>query len=156
MVYFFDTSSLIVLSHYFPDRFPSFWERFDQMVSKGRILSCREVMNELDSQATRPHLLSWIKANKKIFLTPSRLEQEFVAEIFRVPHFQNLIGQRQRVLGKPVADPFVIAAARIASGCAVTEEAMRDNAAKVPNICQHFNIPWMNIEGFMEKEGWVF
>ena len=156
MPYFFDTNSFIVISHYFPERFPSFWERFDRLVAQGRILSCREVLNELSSHATRPHQLAWIKANRKIFLAPSLAEQDFVREIFSIAHFQNLIGERQRATGKPVADPFIIAAARVANGCVVTEEARKENAAKIPNVCEHFGIPWMNIEGFMEKEGWKF
>ena len=53
----------------------------------------------------------------------------------------------------PVADPFVIALAKVRDGCVVTEETMRPNAAKVPNVCEHFGIEYTNVEGFMNKEG---
>lgn len=35
-------------------------------------------------------------------------------------------------------------------------ELLKPNAAKIPNICDHFKIPCMTLEQFMEAEGWVF
>ena len=58
--------------------------------------------------------------------------------------------------GKPVADPFVIARAKISGACVVTQEKKTDNAAKIPNVCDHFGIRCINLEGFMEKESWKF
>lgn len=58
--------------------------------------------------------------------------------------------------GSPVTDPFVIAVARGRGGYVVTEEAMRENAAKIPNVCDHFVVPWLDAEGFKEAEGWSF
>ncbi len=58
--------------------------------------------------------------------------------------------------GKPVADPFVIAKANAIGGCVVTQEKFRKNAAKIPNICKHFEIRFTNLEGFMEKVDWIF
>jgi len=156
MIYVFDTSSFIVLTHYFPQRFPSFWEQFDEAVSQGAIISVREVYNELDAQISKKHLRDWLGSNKRIFLTPSKEETEFVAEIFAVPHFQYLVTQKQRLKGSPVADPFVIASAKINNGCVVTEEARKEDAARIPNVCHHFSIQCMNIEGFMRREGWQF
>ena len=156
MIYVFDTSSFIVLSHYFPQRFPSFWQQFDGAVSQGAGISVREVHNELHSEATKEHLRDWLDRNKHIFLIPSEEETEFVAEIFAVPHFQYLVTQKQRLKGTPVADPFVIASARVDDACVVTEESMKPNAAGIPNVCAHFSIQCTNIEGFMRREGWKF
>ena len=80
----------------------------------------------------------------------------FVNSIFQIPHFQYLVSAKQRLKGNPVADPFVIAAARIKEGCVVTEEDKKKNSARIPNICDHFNIPCTNVEGFMEMENWKF
>jgi hypothetical protein len=80
----------------------------------------------------------------------------FVAQIFSVPLFRQLVSERQRLRGSPVADPFVIAMAKIRSGCVVTEEAKKENAARIPTVCEHFGIAWCNIEGFMEAQGWEF
>jgi hypothetical protein len=35
-------------------------------------------------------------------------------------------------------------------------ETLKLNAAKIPNICQHFNVKCLSLEQFMEKEGWTF
>jgi Domain of unknown function (DUF4411) len=103
MVYVFDTSSIIVLSHYFPDRFPTFWANFEAAAEDGTVVSVREVLKELASP--RKWLMEWVNAHKRMFLLPGDLETAFVAKIFRVPHFQMLVTESQRLRGQPVADP---------------------------------------------------
>lgn len=156
MRYVFDTNSFIVLGHYFPERFPSFWERFDELVSNGGIASVREVRRELDHLAARQHLIDWIAGNKGIFVLPRPEEAEFVRDIFAVAHFQQLVGRKQRLKGSPVADPFVIAAAKLRHACVVTEESKKRNAARIPNVCEYFEIDCTNLQGMMEREGWRF
>ena len=80
-----------------------------------------------------------------------------VREIFKVEHFQQMIRYQERQKGKPVADPFVIARAfTLSEGCVVTTELLKPNAAKIPNICQHFGIDCTDLGGFMERENWSF
>jgi hypothetical protein len=67
-----------------------------------------------------------------------------------------MIRRKERLQGKPVADPFVIAKAKIVQGTVVTQELWKDNSAKLPNVCDHFNIPCIDLENFMEKEDWTF
>lgn len=55
-----------------------------------------------------------------------------------------------------MADPFVIASAYFRKGCAVTEETYKPNAAKIPNICEHYEIDCISLEDLMKKESWVF
>ena len=83
-------------------------------------------------------------------------ELQFVGEIFKVPHFQAMIRKQEWLKGKPVADPFVIARAKILNACVVTQEKNTENAARIPNVCDNFEIPCINLEGFMEKENWTF
>lgn len=155
MIYVFDSSPLIVLFKYFYlERFPSLWEKFDSMVSAQQIISVREVRNELIGQEDR--LSAWVKKNKEIFYKPTMDEYNFVKEVFVIEHFQTLIKEKERFVGKPVADPFVIAKAKVGAGCVVTEESHKKNAAKIPNVCSHFDIPCVNLETFMEKENWTF
>ena len=54
------------------------------------------------------------------------------------------------------ADPFVIARAAITRSTVVTMEQFKDNAAKIPNICRHFNVRCITLEEFMQAEGWTF
>jgi len=156
MIYVIDSSSLIVCGHYFPSRFPSFWQEFNSLAEAGRTLSVREVRRELDRQATREHLRNWVTSNGGFFLPPSPEETQFVARIFAVSHFQQLIAEKQRLAGHPVADPFVVASAYVRGGCVVTEESFRPNAAKIPNVCRHFGIDCISIEEMMERENWTF
>ena len=156
MIYAFDTSSFRVLGNYYPDRFPSFWDKFNDLVESGRVVSVREVLNELERQNTKAHLDKWIKNNKTVFLSPGVMETEFVSRIFQVKHFQQLVSTENILKGYPVADPFLVAAAKTRDACVVTEESKKKTAAKIPNVCDRFEIEWTNVEGFMEQEGWSF
>ena len=150
--YVFDSSSFIVTGHYFPKSFPSFWRHFDEAVASGRVVSVREVLNELAVNNSRPHLEQWLKRNKHIFLTPAPKEAAMVAEIFKVDHFRQLVKKKQMLKAAAVADPFVIASACIRKACVVTEEKLKENAARIPNVCNHFSIAWINLEEFMARE----
>ena len=118
-------------------------------------MSVREARRELD-QNIKDHLDRWVDRNKRIFLSPSAEETEFVRRIFEVGHFQQLVSDRNVLKGGPVADPFLIAAAWSRGGCVVTEESMKENAGKIPNVCERFGVDWTNVEGFMERESWTF
>lgn len=156
MLYIFDTSSLAVMNHYFPESFPTFWANLDEMIAAGTVLSTREVFNELENFTDRPHTLAWAKRNKEIFATPEAAELGFVAQILAAPRFQALIGQKAMLKGTPVADPFVVAAAKLKGGKVVTQESRKPNAAKIPNVCEHFGIEYTNLEGFIAERGWSF
>lgn len=156
-MYVFDSGPLIDLfNHYYPDRFPTLWENFESLVSLERIVSVREVANEIEGHHETDRLVEWTKNNRKFFSQPTKEELLVVAEIFRVTHYQTMIRKRERLQGKPVADPFVIAKAKACNGWVVTNEKFKENSAQIPNVCKHFGIPCINLEGFMNKEGWTF
>lgn len=154
--YVFDSSSFIVLSHYFPARFPSFWDAFNQLVVAGNLISVREVMREIEVRAAKPHLRNWIIENRRVFLPPTPKETLFVRKILSNQHFQQLISAKQRLKSGPAADPFVVACAQLTDACVVTEEQHKPNAARIPNVCAHYDIDCTSLEGMMERERWVF
>ena len=156
MIYVFDSNSLLNLFwHYYPERFPTLWEKFDALVSGGELVSVREVFNEIGS--SEDLLGTWAKEHKNVlFLESTAEELQFVAEIFQVQHFQAMVRKQERLKGKPVADPFVIARAKISGASVVTQEKNTKDAAKIPNVCDHFGIRWINLEGFMKEENWTF
>lgn len=165
MIYVFDTSSIRSLQHFYPRVFKSIWDGLGDLVSQQRLISTREVFNELERQAVSAEVLKWAKDNKGLFTMPSAAELQFVATIFQIKHFQALIGVQQRLKGTPVADPFVIACAKINKGTVVTEEGWlrpsksrtpKPNAAKIPNVCAHFKVPCVDLEEFMQQQGWEF
>ena len=67
-----------------------------------------------------------------------------------------LIRKKETLEGRPVADPFLVAKAKVENTTLVTQEERRENAAKIPNVCEHFGVQYTNLEGFMEREGWQF
>jgi len=156
MIYVFDTSSLSNLRHFYPAVFTTVWSELDRMIGQGDLISTKEVWNEMQRGNPAQHTNAWLEARKAIFRTPTIEELLVVAEILRIPHFQALIGERQRLKGTPVADPFVIACAKVKGGTVVAEEQLKPNAAKIPNVCQHYGIPCIDLEGFMRQQGWSF
>ena len=156
MAYVFDTNSFRELGSYYPDQFPTFWEKFNRAVAVGTIISVREVRRELDAQVHHTHLFDWVGDHGDIFFPPNPAEMRFVSEIFSVQHFQMLVSEQDLLAGNLRADPFIIAKAKAINGCVVTEERRRLNAAKIPNVCDHFGIDCTNLQGFMEREGWTF
>lgn len=156
MIYVFDTSSIRSLQHFYPSIFKTIWDGLDALIQQQNLISTREVWNELERQNVSADVLVWAKQNKQIFTTPTAAELQFVAQIFQIKHFQSLIGEQQRLKGTPVADPFVIACAKIKGGTVVTEERLKPTAAKIPNVCLHFNVPCIDLEGFMQQQAWTF
>lgn len=155
MPYVFDTNSFRVLGNYYPDRFPTFWRQFNQAVINRQIISVKEVHRELESQV-QPPLSNWVKDHKGIFIPPTDAETRFITSIFSIEHFRTLVRVQNRLTGIPCADPFVIAKAESIDGCVVTEETLKPNAAKIPNVCEHYGVDCTNLQGLMEREGWTF
>ena len=155
MIYVFDTNSLSELNAYYPDIFKAFWTRFDALAANGDVVSTREVRPEVE-RSGKDNIIAWIKAHAQVFTMPTAQETAFVARIFAIPHFQALIGQKALLRGTPVADPFLIACAYGRGGTVVTQEKLKKNAAKIPNVCAHFRIPCIDLEGFMRAQNWSF
>lgn len=155
MKYVFDTGPFIALfTNFYPSTFVTLWRHFDALVAEGEIVSTREVLREIEDQDDE--LRAWARNHKAIFTTPGAEEGAFVARIYSVVHFQANIEQRKLIMGGKNADPFVIAKATVAGGSVVTMERHKPNAARIPNICEHFDVPWLSLEAFMQEEGWQF
>lgn len=155
MIYVFDTSPLIDLfRHYYKKRFPSLWEKFNALIEGKRIVSTLENYREIEIQDDL--LFQWVETHKDIFQPLSRDEALFVSKIYSIPHFHYNIDQKKLYKGGLHADPFVIAKAANLKGTVVTCEKHKPNGAKIPNICEHFDIPCLDLEMFMEQENWTF
>ena len=156
MSYVFDASAFIVLKNYYPSTFPTLWARLDILVDSKTIVSVREVFNELHNYNDTDFIQDWAKRHKEIFAKPANDELLVVQEILAVPHFQTLISTKAILKGMPVADPFVVAAGKVKNAVVVTQETLKPNAAKIPNVCQHFGVSCINLETFMAQQGWTF
>jgi Domain of unknown function (DUF4411) len=135
--------------------FKTFWGLFQAEVDSGGVVSVREVWREL-SVCPETNVITWAKSNSGIFKPPTSAEATFVGRIFAVAHFAQMISAKAQMTGQPVADPFLIAAAKCCGGTVVTQERLKPNAAKIPNVCDHFKIDYSTFEGFLKAKGWTF
>ena len=157
MDYVIDTNTLTaIFRHYFVDRFPSFWEKFNEMRTKERICSVREVFNEIREMKRDDDLEYWAKDNRDFFHDPTPRELEFITEIYRVNHFRQNLERKKLLHGGPFADPFIIAKASVEGAIVVTQEQYKEGGTKIPNICHHFNIEYFDLKGLLRQEKWVF
>lgn len=157
MIYVFDTSSLSnILNHYYQDRFPSFWEKFDLMIKDGNLISVREVFNELTDKFDDTLINRLTKENDSFFRDPISEEMSFITQIYSVQHFQHNLDKKKLLKGGYFADPFIIAKAWQEKGTVVTEEDNKPNAAKIPNICDYFGMLCTSLEGFLTQLDWKF
>lgn len=155
MVYILDTSFIIQLhENCYRENFVTLWGLFDEMLAAGQFTSTREVRRELEEQSDVA--TKWAEANNDLFTTPTAEEGRFVANIYAVKHFQQNIELKKILKGGKNADPFVIARAAVLDGTVLTMEQLKPNAAKIPNICDHFKLPCMDLRGFMTAEKWSF
>lgn len=156
MSYYIDTVCFRILESYYPSRFPSFWKAFDAAAKQGQLASVREVFKEIERGSTAKFIDEWVGSNADFFHDPSEEELAAVSRIFTVPHFQGLVGQRSLLQGNPAADPFLIAAAMVSNGVVVTEERAKPHSAKIPNVCAHFGIRCLDLEGMLTELDWRF
>ncbi|KAJ4853381.1 DUF4411 family protein [Xylella fastidiosa subsp. multiplex] len=160
-MYVLDTNVISNLhKNYYRKRFVSLWKAFDQLVADDKITSTREVYQELHrgwaGRGWAGADTEWAKVNKNLFASPNAEECAFVTKIYSVVHFQANIERQKFYNGGLNADAFITARAYAIKGTVVTMERLKPNSVKIPNICEHFNIPCLDLEGFMESEGWEF
>ena len=64
---------------------------------------------------------------------------------------RNLIKKNNILKGLPVADPFILAVAKIRNAIVVTQEADK-SGARIPNICKKNEIECISLQKFFNKE----
>lgn len=146
--YVFDSNIFIGLQQRQPrDVYPSVWNKIDELMESGIIISSMEVYDELSLGDDT--LSTWAKGRKECFLASEVSLQERVRRI--------LSDDRGLVEGgkkKNNADPFVIALAQEKSCVVVTEEARSSNpetAPKIPDICEKCGVQHINFVGFIRE-----
>ena len=150
--YIFDSGPFIDLKNYPQDVFPSLWSNFSHLIMDGDIISSTEVLRELEDYDDE--IAKWAKLNRQIFIKPIIEEQIMVQEILN--KHPDLVKEEAILLGKPQADPFVIAQAKYHQCILVHNEKYKANAHKIPNVCKDFKVEEMSLFEFFRKEGWNF
>ena len=111
---------------------------------------------ELEARFAEPIICQLEGHNPDFFEAPSLEELSFISQIYSVPHFRQNFDKKKLLHGGYFADPFLIAKAKISDAVMVTEEEHPINGARIPNICQHFGIKCVKLEGFLVIEDWKF
>lgn len=151
--YVFDSGPFIDLNNYPPDVFQTFWDKLNEMLKHGEIISSIEVFREIEDYNDE-FVAEWSKNNKKYFLKPTIEEQELTKEILKL--FPNLIKEDTILSGKPQADPFVIAQAKVNNCVLVHQEKFKPNSHRIPNVCDHFKVEQIPLFEFFRREKWKF
>ena len=155
-MYVFDTGAYSFLfRNIFKEIFLTAWDRFDELIVDRMITPTLEVFREIDNSSLS-EMRTWASGHKYVFPAPTPAEALEVSNMFSIPHFQSLIGSKNLQKGGTNADPFVIARAKVLGSTVVTTEKWKPNAAKIPNVCDHFNVDYYDVKGFMKQEGWRF
>ncbi len=150
--YIFDSGPIIDFKHYYEDIFFSLWDRFEELIERGRIISSIEVYRELKQRDDDAAAIA--NKYKNIFHKPIIQEQQYVQEI--LAKHSELIKFKNIVSGSPVADPFIIAQAIVRKATLVTTERFKPNAHNVPNICKEYGVNVLNLKDFFLQENWKF
>ena len=145
------------MSIYYQSQFPALWERVNAFVKSEKILSVKEVLNELYAFRGETELITWTKQNKILFQPMNEKEGQIISHIFqKYPKFQDMISKQKILKGRPVADPFVVAKALEVKGAVVSEESFKENRMDIPNLCHIMNVQCVKLKDFMQKEDLKF
>ena len=152
MMYVFDTNAFQTLGNFKPERFPTIWGCIDTLILQQELISVKEVHNEIEFVCHFDHVNDWVEKNRHIFVNPSPEECRVVAEIFKRKQYRELVKRKCILRGSPVADPFIIAAAKIRRGCVVTQESLKSDGARIPTICKDLKVSCIDLDGFFEEQ----
>jgi predicted nucleic acid-binding protein len=145
MIYCLDTSSLIQpWNQLYPiDVAPPFWKKVEDWINDGRLIAPEEVLVEI--QKVDDELLAWLKQRKSLFQPPNDDVQRAVREILK--NHARLVDTKK---GRSIADPWVIAQAKVSNAIVVTEEhAARGKSPKIPDVCEAMNVRYTNVLGLI-------
>jgi hypothetical protein len=136
---------------YPPDLFPTLWDRVEEIVGGGRLITPDEVLTELSRMDD--DVAKWAKRHKSPMVAP--LSPEVMAAM------TDILSRHARLMGKGGnrngADPWVIALAKVRGAVVVTEEqAGGGTKVKIPDVCKAENIDCMSVLGVIRAEGWTF
>lgn len=145
--YIIDACALINACHNYSmtsQFFSRVWKIFDDMISKGELISSSEVLDELREDK----LAAWAKQHKECFLPLDKTIQEKATEVLK--RYPKLI--QMRSVRNSNADPFLIATAIVNEGTLVTDERLGNESQgqiKIPNVCRNESIPCINLQEFI-------
>jgi hypothetical protein len=154
--YSIDTSGLVRgwRYDYPPDVFPIIWDYLDDIINDGTLGACEDVLAELKTGGDE--LYQWVRDRRDKLIVPLSAEiQQAVSDILAV-HPDWVPSDRSRNM----ADPFVIAVAKVHACTVVSAEAWSNSPnperTKIPNVCDGFGIRHITFLDMMREQKWIF
>lgn len=142
--YIIDTSSLINLRTFYPkDIFPPVWARIEDLIRSGSVILCSEIVDEIKDD----DLVEFIKPYKHMIIKPSADVQKKVKDV--LSQFKGLIDIKKMGSG----DPFIISYAMLNTWIVVTDEKHPENPKKIPHVCNHYKVPYLDLIGLLRQTG---
>lgn len=144
--------------YYSFDFCPAFWDFLDKEIDKNTILTIKEVYNELSNGDD--NLADWIKERKdSSFFIPFD-DEETQKEFAKIAQYiVNNFSQEEATKFLSVADPWLIAKAKVLEATIVTHEVLappNTKKVKIPNICVHFGVNYANPFNMLRNLGAKF
>jgi hypothetical protein len=124
----------------------------DRLADEGSLRSVKEVRRELERNCRFTHVSDWVRAHRSVFRRPSADEEAFISEMFTHEKYREFVRRQSILKGLPVADPFIIASAKVNGGLVVTMESRKSGGARIPTVCDDYEIECTDLEGFLERE----
>lgn len=165
--YVLDTSILVEMSErYYPEIFPSFWDKISELINGGFIVSLTEVQKELDKgKFSKEWDLIHIRSGKKFF---SDFEGDELLEIHKIIEL-DIYSERFRSrnggvtslekewgsYGEVVADPFLICHGLYYNSTVVTMENP-NKGHNIPHVCHELNVRCIGLKEFLKENHFKF
>lgn len=150
-VYCLDTNALIQpwTKYYSMIVCPSYWEILDRLAQDQIVFCTSEVGREIEK--VDDGLYAWVKQRPYLI-------RDVDAQV--MTHLRNILQDYPRLVdtrkSRSMADPWVIAHAIAEKAVVVTKEEPsngKSNRVKIPDVCQHLGIRWINDYRFVEELG---
>lgn len=169
MSFLMDTNSFVepYRLYYQFDIFPQYWDFIKEKIEDGSISILDKVRNEILAPCKKDDLADWIaKIEVKNLIRHN--EQEIIYVYAQT--MQNIKNDKrykesaiEEWSRKDVADPWLIAAAKVYHLKGVTFESRNGNlnpinpskVAKIPDVAQSFNVQTLNLYAMLKELGFV-
>lgn len=157
MAYIFDTNIFIRSKNEMPmDIWPTFWEKFKEMVNSGDVFTSVTVKEEIEKG--KDELIEWLKVNapKSFYL---QLEVDVMTQYEIVQNWakSNPIYNPQALnTFANVADAFIIATASAKQMTLVTFEGSNPNSKRrvmIPDVCKAIGVRYCDLNTVLKEMG---
>lgn len=149
-MFIIDANSLMLLKrHYSTNVFVSLWSNICQFIDNGKLISLKEVQNEL----TKEDKEFWTKIHNKndnFFIDPQDKETDCLSQLEGFKVYDEEWSE-----GESMSDPLLICFGLANNYIVLTEENQRSEM-RIPYVCRELGVECLNLSQFFEYNEWKF